>query len=66
MPQIRLSHSRRPTKLAQPSDDANADDADAAAAVLRSQLIEMDARFCDAMRAAGCGPLPPSAVRRRV
>ena len=43
MPQRRLSHSRRPSKLAQPSDDANADDADAAAAVLRSQLIQMDA-----------------------
>jgi hypothetical protein len=65
MPQIRLSHSRRPSKLAQPSDDANADDADRAVALLRSQLIQMDARFRDAMaRAAGGGPLPPSVIRR--
>jgi hypothetical protein len=61
-----LSHSRRPSKLAQPSDDATTDDAAAADAVLRSELIKMDARFRDAMaQAAGGGPLPPSAVRRR-
>jgi hypothetical protein len=66
MPARSLSHSRRPSKLAQPSDDANADDADRAADVLRSQLILMDAKFRDAMaRAAGGGPSPPSAIRRR-
>jgi hypothetical protein len=65
-PARRLLHTRRPSKLAtavpEPGDDAHA-----AGAVLKSQLIQMDARFRDAMaRAAGCGPSPPSAIQRRV
>jgi hypothetical protein len=66
MPERSLSHSRRPSKLATAAPDPD-DDADRAVALLRSQLIQMDARFRDAMaRAAGDGPLPPSGVRRRV
>ena len=65
-PARRLLHTRRPSKLATAAPEPD-DDADAAAAVLRSQLIEMDTRFRDAMaRAAGCGPSPPSAIQRRV
>jgi hypothetical protein len=67
MPERRLSHSRRPSKLAQPRDDATTDDADAAAAVLKLQLIKMDARFRDAMaRAASGGPQLGNALKADV
>jgi hypothetical protein len=61
------SHSL-PSKLAsaapQPSDDADAADA-VDGYWLKSQLIQMNARFRDAMtRAANAGPLPPSPIRR--
>ena len=65
-PARRLLHTRRPSKLATAVPEPD-DDADRAVALLRSQLIEMDTRFRDAMaRAASGGPSTPSAIRRRV
>jgi hypothetical protein len=56
----------RPSKLATAAPEPD-DDADRAVALLRSQLIQMDARFRDAMaRAASGDTLPTAAIRDRV
>jgi hypothetical protein len=65
-PARRLLHTRRPSKLATAVPEPD-DDAELAAAVLRSQLIQMDARFRDAMaRAAGGGTQLGNALKADV
>jgi hypothetical protein len=64
MPVRSLSDSRRPSKLATAAPEPD-DDADRAAALLRSRLIEMDTRFREALARAVGGPSPPSAIRDR-
>ncbi len=65
MPVRSLSDSRRPSKLATAAPEPD-DDADIFAAQSRERAVKMDERFRDAMaRAAGGGPLPPSAIRSR-